>query len=163
MNWMCTRPQVLQRKACHMLCVTCHMWQAVRVLRKYWWWQFLWYRPLSSGAAGPKPLQEQSQGKCFVQVSAERYSPHGPQHLQSNPGREQGTDSLSLLLHKHHQLVAQTLRLLKSSIWKTADMVRSKRQGVVKHWRWPSPPLGSSCSNRDDQEAALLLSLLQGG
>lgn len=147
MNWMCIHLQVWWRMVCHMLCVTCH--------------RLLGYSEgCTTGTATTNifllqvQLHSRSnyQGKCFVQVSAERHSPHGPQQLQQNPGREQATDSLSPLLHKHHQLMAQGVRLFKSNNFKTADMMRSKMQGAVKQWRWPSPPLGRSCETVAEEQ-----------
>lgn len=96
----------------------------------------------------PKPFQEQLPTEVFRSaLSVAVPMGHTTLWWCSLFGNEQTTDSLSLLLQKRHQLKAQTLRLFKSNILKTVNMVRSKRQEAVKHWRWPSPPLGSSCWN----------------
>lgn len=90
----------------------------------------------------PDCSRSHHQGKCLLRFCSGEcwgYSPNGPQPLQYNPGSEQTTESLSLLLHKHHQLIAQTLNLLKRNILKTAAMVRAKRQ---EQWSaGDNPPL----------------------
>lgn len=84
----------------------------------------------------PKPFQEQLPTEVFRSVLSVTV-PMGHTTLWwcSLFGNEQTTDSLSLLLQKRHQLKAQTLRFFKSNILKTVNMVRSKRQEAVKHWR----------------------------
>lgn len=128
MTWMCTCLQILQRKVCHMLCVTCHrlsgFWEVVPQELPppiFSFFRCSW-SPNPPGAITREVL---------CPGDAEGYSPHGPQHLQQTlAGNQAQTPEPSV--HKHHQLVAQTLRLFKSSTLKTADRVRSKRQGVVE-------------------------------
>lgn len=142
MNWTCL--QVLWRMVCHMChtCVTCP--------------RLLGYPEVCATATAttnifflqeqllPRALQEQFPREVFCSGECGASQPWWATAPWHNPGSAHTTDSLSLLLHKHHQLLAQTFR---RNI-KNCSHGEVQKAGAVKHWRWPSPPLGSSCWHR---------------
>lgn len=171
---MCTPLQLLWRTTCHM-CVTCHrahdshMLCAARLFKGLYHKNYHHQYFLSSGAVTPQTIPG-AITNWSVQVSAERYSPNGPHHLVVVFIVWQWTNHRLLEPSAAEAPSAQgpNIKIFQKQHTKNCKHGEVQKAGSSEALEMILPSFGQFMleqwlRNSDDQEAALLLSLLQGG